>query len=302
MKESRFVYKKRTAAQFEAAKSRRGSGFDSYIKRDVKKYKIREGKNRVRFLPPTWEDADHFAYEIWINYDIGPDKGRYLSLSRMGKGRDPIAEARLKASGDLAKKLAPSRKWVAWVIDRFDEASEAEGPQLMDYPGKLNTAIMTKSQDIDTRDIVFVDDPDEGADVRFFTEGKGIGTTYPGEKVDILKSSPLSEDPAQQERWLQYVKNHPVPDCLNFFDYDYISAVYNGTASSNDEDEDEGEVHHEEKATASGQRETPPWEDKDEDEVPQPKAKPTAKPAEDDGDAIRSRFRSRVRATETAED
>src|SRR5260221_4178348 len=240
MRESKFVYRKRTPDQFRAVMNRRGGGFDSYLKRDFKKYKMKDGKNVIRFLPPTWGDAVHFAFEIFLNYDIGPDKQSYLSLSKMGKGKDPLAEARenaFRTDPDLAKALNVSRRWVAWVIDR---EAEEEGPQLFDFPGKLNTAICTASQDEDTNEIIYADDPREGADVRFYKEGTGkTGTNYPGEKVKVLKPGPLSEDGAQSQEWLDFVQRHPIPECLQFYDYNHISAVFNG-AVKEEEVEDDG--------------------------------------------------------------
>lgn len=310
-KESKFVYRRRTPEQFKAVMNRRGSGgFDSYIKRDYKRYKIQDGKNLIRFLPPTWDDADHFAMEIYVNFDVGPDKGRYLSLSRMGKGRDPLAEARQLAqrTGDqeLAKLLNPSRRWIAWVIDRLHPE---EGPQLLEYPPKLNTAIMTASTDEDTNEIVYVDDPAEGADVRFYREGTGkTGTDYPGEKVKVLKVSPLSEDPAEAQEWLSYVKANPITECLQYYDYDHISAVFNGAAKPvADDDEANDEVPQKAPAKATAK----PWEDEDEaenepapprgialpsdDEDEDDEPAPRAAKADDDDEALSIRDRLRRR-------
>ncbi len=129
-KESKFGYVRRTPEQLKSVMSRRGGGFDSWVKRDYPRYKMRPGKNRVRFIQPTWENADHFALEVFLNYEVGPDKQTYLSLSKMGRGKDPLDEARRDAirTGDqgLAKQLNPGRRWLAWVIDRFDVNSEAK--------------------------------------------------------------------------------------------------------------------------------------------------------------------------------
>jgi len=279
-KESRFVYKRRSVDDFNAAKNSRGGGFDNWTKREFKRYKMRDGKNVIRFLPPTWENARHFAYEVWLNWDVGPDKQKYLSLYKMGRGKDPLAEARAAAqrSGDdeLAKQLGPGRRFVAWVIDR---QAPDEGPQLFDYPARLNEAICTASQDEDTREVIFVDDPKEGADVRFYKEGSGkTGTTYPGEKVKVMKVSTLSEDAAEKAEWLEFVADHPVPDCLQFYDYDHISAVFNGAVTrTDDEDDDEAPAPNGKlkKLLAS----EPPWTEDEDEEEPAPRARARTAPA-----------------------
>lgn len=318
-KESRFGYQKRTPEQFRATLNRRGGGFDSFIKREFKRYKMRDGKNVVRFIQPTWEDAEHFAYEIHLNYDVGPDKQSYLSLSRMGKGADPLDEARREASrkgdAELAKALLPGMRWVAWVIDKFDADSEAEGPQIFDFPKKLNDAICTASKDEDTGEIVWVDDPVEGADVRFYKEGQGkTGTNYPGEKVKVLKPGPLSADAADIDEWIKFAKAHPIPECLQFYDYDHISSVFNGAAKPKDEDE----TDHLTKSPNNARRlreavaaadagkfeEEKPWEDEDDEEevkAPPPKAKKAADTDNNTG-SIRDRLRRRREELQEEED
>jgi hypothetical protein len=265
---SKFVYQKRTREQFNAVKNRRGGGFDSYIKREYKKYKMRDGKNLIRFLPPTWgtEDApaNHFAYEAFVNYDIGPDKQSYLSLAKMKQAKDPLDEARRTTRDqELAKALNPTRRWLAWIVDRM---APDEGPQVFDYPGKLNTAICTASTDEDTNEIVWVDDPKQGADVRFYKEGQGkTGTSYPGEKVKVLAVSPLSDDAAEAKEWLDFVAENPITKCLQYYEYDHISMVYNGAAKASDEEDDNETVDEETGEVKSNKTSTVEVKDEEDD-------------------------------------
>src|SRR5882672_7315340 len=127
----RFTYTQRTKEDIKERANSRGGSFDSFIKPQYKMYKVREGKNVVRILPPTWEKPKHYGFDIWVNYGIGADNQSYLSLSKMKNQKDPIAEARTVASreGDdnLARALQARQRILMWVIDR---QAEDEGPQL----------------------------------------------------------------------------------------------------------------------------------------------------------------------------
>ncbi len=236
-----FRYKPRSKEDVKERANMRGGGFDSVFNPKYKRYKMRDGKNLIRVLPPTWEDARHYGYDIFINYGIGADNQSYLSLSKMKNEADPLAEARREADreGDekLAKELQPRQRVVMWIIDRMDED---EGPQLFDAPQTVDKALANLSLDEDTKEVTLVDDPENGCDFRFYKEGSGLKTDYDASKMKLMKPSPLCDDEKLQEEWLDYVKENPIPDALQFYDYDHISAVFNGTAKSKkDADDDE---------------------------------------------------------------
>ncbi len=94
----RFQYARRTVDDVKERANKRGGNFDSIYKSSFKVYKVREGKNMLRILPPTWEKPKHYGFDIWVNYGIGADNQSYLSLSKMKNQKDPIAEARLVAT------------------------------------------------------------------------------------------------------------------------------------------------------------------------------------------------------------
>jgi hypothetical protein len=178
---------------------------------------------------------------MWVNYDIGVDNQSYLSLSKMKKEADPLEEARREAAqeGDekLAKALSPRQRIGMWNIDRLDED---EGPQFFDAPFTLDKAFANLSIDQDNGEVIYIDDPAEGCDVRFYKEGTGLATKYDASKMRLLKPSPLHEDEAVEAEWLDYVKKHPVPDCLNYYDYNHIASAFNGQAGTrNDDNEDD---------------------------------------------------------------
>lgn len=266
-----FQYQRRSAEDVQKRANAKGGNFDSYIKSDFKVYKIKDGKNVLRILPPTWADARHYGYDLWVNYGIGVDNSSYLSLSKMLNEKDPLAEARRRADKDgdedMAKALAPKQRIGMWVIDR---EAESEGPQVFICPWTVDKDIALISVDDDTGEVVMIDDPEEGCDLRFYREGKGRNTKYPAAKMRLLKPSYLSEDEKQQEEWLEYVMDHPIPDTLQYYTYDQIAEAFGGNVRSEKDDDDERP------------RRGRGRDDGDEDE--RPRRRPTSRtaPADDD--------------------
>lgn len=239
-----FRYQERTVDDLKERANATSGDFDDFIKRTYKKFKVHDGKNMIRILPPTWDDAKHYGYDIWINYGVGPDNQPYLSLSKMKNEKDPIAEAQRLAAreGDekLARELQARKRILMWVIDRN---AEDEGPLLWAAPLSVDKALATLSFDEDTGEIIFIDDPENGCDVRFYKEGTGLKTNYDAAKIKLQKPSPIHQDEKLQDQWLQYVQENPVPKCLQFYDYAYISNVFDGgsaTSGKHETDEAEG--------------------------------------------------------------
>jgi hypothetical protein len=228
-----FKYQERSKEDWrERANMKGGQMFDSIIKPSYKLYKIKDGKNVIRIMPPTWERSRHYAYDIFVNYDIGPDNGSYLSLSKMKGERDPIAEARLQADREddaaLAKALRPTQRELMWIIDRVEED---EGPLLFNCPFTVDQSFINLAYDQDTGAILRIDHPEDGCDIRFYKEGKGKeGTKYDASKMRLMEPGPLCDDEKKQQEWLNYITEHPVPDCLQFYSYDHILKVFGGGA------------------------------------------------------------------------
>jgi hypothetical protein len=260
-----FRYQQRSRDDLRERANMRGGNFDSYIKSKFKMFKPKTGKNMIRILPPTWDEAKHFGYDIWVNYGIGVDNQSYLSLAEMRNEADPIAEARKSAEreGDkeLSDQLKPKRRIVYWLIDRN---SEDEGPLLWAAPWTFDKDLANVCFDEDTKEIVFIDDPEKGNDLRFYKEGEGLKTTYEGSRMKIMPAGPVHEDEELQEEWLTFIQDNPIPECLQFYDYDHIASVFNGKTSRREKDEDE----EKEVAPRSRRREAEaklPWDEDEED-------------------------------------
>ena len=187
-KDRGFQYQKRDKADLKERANMKGGNYDSYIKPKFKQWKPKDGKNLIRILPPTWDDARHYGLDIFINFNIGADNQAYLSLSKHGKGDDPLAEARREAQKegdkDLAKALNPNQRILYWIIDRNDEE---EGPLLWSAPFTFDKSLSNLCIDEDTKEVIFIDDPAKGRDVRFYKEGTGLTTKYDPSKMKVWK-------------------------------------------------------------------------------------------------------------------
>lgn len=279
----RFNYQPRDASTIKARSNQRGGDFDSIWKEGVRLFKPREGKNTIRILPPTWANADHYGFNIYVNYGIGVDNQSYLAIGSMAKehprlgleARDPLAEARKEAEKDGNKKLAdslrPTKRVAFYVIDRMDEEA---GVMLWAAPWTVDKAFCNRSIDVETGAVTAVDDPYEGSDIRFHFEKTGKQfPDYPADKIHVFKASPLSEDEKEANEWLDWVTEHPIPDMLNFYDYEHIAQVFEGHVVKGDDDETSKRASK----TTSARRK--PWEDEEEEDEKPAKRVAKGKPA-----------------------
>ncbi len=238
--ERSFQYKKRTKDDLKERANMKGGNYDTYIKPKFKQWKPKDGKNVVRILPPTWDDARHYGFDIFVNFNIGADNQAYLSLSKHQKGDDPIAEARREAQQegdkDLAKALNCSQRILYWIIDRNDED---EGPLLWAAPFTFDKSLSNLCIDEDTKEVIFIDSPDNGRDVRFYKEGTGLTTKYDPSKMKVLGPTNIAEDEGLENDWLDFIAENPLPEVLNFYDYDHIKATFDGQVGSRDDDDDD---------------------------------------------------------------
>lgn len=274
---AKFVYrgKGRTAESIDRKKSEGTRDYDTIFKPGIPVYKPKEGDNCVRILPGTWGESD-WDYVIYSHYNVGPDNGRYLCLDKMEKGSCPICDAMLESVDEDEKDgLKPVKGAVCWVIDRDNQKT---GPQLWAIPfTKVRNEIHSRSVDRKTRAAILIDDPEEGYDIQFHRKGTDERTTYSAVELD-REPSPLSESEKTQQKWLDYIAENPIPDCLNFYEEDYISKVLFGKKTKRKADVD----------------------DEDEDEAP--RSRRSRAPADDDEDETPSRRRASRRAAEDDDD
>lgn len=215
-----FTYQRRSPDAWRKRKEQKGGGFLSAVKSEYQIYTPPDGSNWIRILPPTWEGADHYGIDVWTHRDIGPDGGTVICLDHLKEtfgadlGRCSVCLTRQKADfegdKDLVKALRPTKRVAVWLLDR---KKESEGPKIWVMGWTTDRDISGQAEDPQTREIYELDNPDEGYDI-FFDRTNRKGPQ--GENWPDYSNFKTAKRPSKIEaRYLQYVIDHPLPDCLN---------------------------------------------------------------------------------------
>jgi hypothetical protein len=262
-----FVYQERSESSVKKRAEQRGSVlFDPYLIEGLKVYKVKDGSNSIRVLPPTWEDAEHYGYDAYVHYGIGPDNRTYLCQKEMLGKKCPICKERVKAlsdgHSDYAKALTPTRRVAVWVIDRKQESA---GPMLWMMPWSFDSELVNQSIDPDSGECLKIDHPKKGYDVVFSREGKGRNTNYTGVKIG-RRARPITDDEELYDKWISFIQETPVNEVFAYHDYDYVKGIFEGEDTSKSEDEDIEDDEDEDKRTPAVKRRRKVEEEDDEDE------------------------------------
>lgn len=224
---SGFQYQARSADSTRARADKGANDYDKILKDHIKMWKPNDGVNRIRILPPTWPKAEHFGYDVYVHYGVGPDRQSYLCLHKMLGEPDPIHEEREKARRELdpedkddaayIKELEAKRRVVWFLIDRDNER---EGVQAWAAPWTIDRDVVKVSVDKSSGEVLQIDHPEDGFDVSFEKKGAGARTEYLGVSI-ARRSTPLGK-----EEWLEYAVDNPIPDQLQYYDYDHIAKAF----------------------------------------------------------------------------
>jgi hypothetical protein len=230
----KFKYQKRNYDQARRRAEQSSSSRDNYIRDDLVFFKPTEGENLIRILPPTWEAPEHYGYDIYVHYNVGPDNAAYLCPEKMQGKKCPICDERLKAEAegdkDYAKKLRPTKRVLFYLIDRD---KEKEGIKVWASPWTVDKEIMIQATDARTQEFFPVDDPEEGFDVKVTRNGSGERTEY---SVTLARRSSVLEMPDDQ--W-EYIQENPLPSTLIFYPFEKIARAFSGVSTvANEEEED----------------------------------------------------------------
>jgi len=260
---SAFDYKPPSYDEVNKFTQKRSSTFDSIIKNTGPRFfKARQGDNTVRILPPTWEGARHYSYEVWVHNDVGPDKQSYLCLkdnSASPEKNCPLCEERHspRASQKDIETLRPRPRNMIYLIDRYNEE---QGPLIWSISNQSDKEILSQSLIKRTQQYLPIVHPIDGYDIEFSRDGIGIKTRYNGFKV-MRDSSPLSDNEDKMREWIQFIDDNPIPDILQFFSAAHITNVFAGRAV--EEEEEQQPRHREMKrdaAPANGADDDPPFD------------------------------------------
>jgi hypothetical protein len=238
-----FKWEPPSQAAMEKHANRRTSRYDSLFKEEYPEWRAKGGSNTVRILPATWKNADHYGWQFWGHTFVGAEKGSYPCLRKMQDKRCPVCDAHRAAvregNEDESYQLAPKNLFAFWIIDREADKARQNMPQIWCISGIREKEILGLTQDRKTRKYIYIQHPHEGYDLSFNREGQMLTTKYISYQFD-RDPSPISQDPDTQAEILEYISKHPIPDCLQWYDAEYLEGVMYGTAGGeNDPDLDD---------------------------------------------------------------
>lgn len=204
-------FKKVNLGKIKEKLERTGINRPYYIRPDVPLYKVKEGDNYIRILPPVGE-MDDFALDVWVHSFLGPERGSYLcvektnTLPQLKRRRCVLCDFYRRMQGrneDLARSLAPRRRSLYWILDVSDKP-QSEDPLVFDAPYRqVAEEILMRCIDRRTGEIIDISDVEEGREIIFrmsrqgrrFPEYRGIelGNRYPISLKLAKKVRPLYE-------------------------------------------------------------------------------------------------------------
>lgn len=220
-----FQYKARSAESYDKRANQSGSQFISVIRDDINTFSAKKGDNVFRILPPTWEEPEHYGYDIWVHFGVGPTEGTVLCPSRMKKQRCPICEFQAKAEADGredADDFAPRRRVCIWLIDRKAEKPE-EAVCVWTMPWTVDRDISKFCKDRETGELYQIDNPANGYDVYLDKSGEKAHTKY---LVTQLSRRPSPTD----SKAVQAAIDNPIPSVLIWRSYEEIKEIFEGEA------------------------------------------------------------------------
>ena len=258
-----FSYHRRSREDWEKRSEQSGFNRRSMFADSVNVFRPKEDDNLIRILPPTFEDADHYGFEIFVHYSIGPDKDSILCRNKMLGEACPVCEERSRALSDndkeYADKLSPKKRVCVYLLDRDDEDT---GLQLWSMPWTLDADVTTLAIDKRSGEVLDIDDPEDGYDIEFTKTGKGMNTKYVGVAI-ARKSTELDNDQV-----LEDAVETPLTETLIYLEYDEIDKLFNGGAGMRDDDDDDDDDRRRSRKTSDKKKkskkkkepDTPTWE------------------------------------------
>lgn len=236
-----FKYQERSAEATKERAAQSGGLYDSFIDTKFKLFKPKEGFNELRIMPPTWKDAKHYGFDIWLHRDIGPDHSTYACADKMLGKPCACCDARReeetqRGDPDDIDALKPQRVVAMWIIDRNNEG---DGPQIWTPSWGMDKDFTMLAIDKRHGSVLRIDHPSEGYDIEFTRTGTQLKTKYEGKAI-ARKPSYLADDEKTEEKWLQYITDNPLPECVRYFSYEHVEQTYGGKARRKDPDTGEG--------------------------------------------------------------
>jgi hypothetical protein len=274
---SSFKYKPHDEKKLKERAEQTGGRFDSPFKENTDMFRPKAGDNTFRILPPTWDNHEHYGFDIWVHSYVGADNSTYLCPSKMKSKPCPICDAAREAKSageeDDAKQLSVARRVVCWVIDR-DADEDPAIPKLYSMSWSQDRDIAALCTNKRTGKILLIDHPDEGYDVSMKKTGQGLKTKYIGWQIDRDPSAILDDD-REQEKILEFIQENPIPGLLKYYSTEYLEKMISGTAEKKDEaddDENSSEADNEDREARSSRKHRSDIDAADDDEAAERKS------------------------------
>lgn len=224
-----FKYEPRNAAQVEKRANQSAAQYQGIIKDGFNVFGARQNENTIRIMPPTWEKPEHYGYDIFVHYGVGPENATVLCLSKMKHQPCPVCEyrAQLEIQGrEEAGDYKPTRRVLVWLLDGKAE-SDADNPQAWAMPWTFDRDISAICKDRETGELYQIDNPDEGFNIYFDKKGEKELTKYTGHQ---LAKKPSSVDP----KFMSFVEKNPLPTILLWRSYEEVQRLFQGDAPAAD--------------------------------------------------------------------
>ena len=232
---SKFKYRKTSYADTKKQMAESdGNNRDSFLPPTIQMFKAAEGPNKIRILPPGWEDAEHYGYRVFVHFGIGPNKDSYLCPYHTvnpatGKSKQPcpLCEERnrvIESDPDYARTLKATPRVLIYLLDKQGKKGEA-ALKAWAMPATLDKAILQQAVDEDSQEVLPLDHPEEGYDITVYREGTAISTKY---TCSVARRASEVDD--FDELWDKISEENSLANQLIFFDYDYLDTVFKGGA------------------------------------------------------------------------
>ena len=222
---SPFTYVPRDASKWDRRANQSGSNYANVIKDEFNTFGPKDGENAIRICPPTWENPEHYGYDVWVHFNVGPEGGTVLCLSRMKHQACPICEAQAKyeaAGRENAADFKPKRRVAVWLIDRKAEKPE-DNPAIWTMGWTVDREISKVCKDRESGALYMIDHPTAGYDVFFDKTGKGDQTKYIGFAIGRRETT-------IETKHLDFIAANPIPTTLIWRDYKEIQDLFEGEA------------------------------------------------------------------------
>lgn len=140
-----------------------------YLKRNADVYKMKDGLNIIRIMPPSADDKD-FGMLVYVHSYIGPEEGSYLCLSKNLQQDCPICDAMklAQSSGDeeLSKELYPRKRVIFQILD-IGKNPQSNKMLLLDSPPTLADDITALVYNQRTGETIDITDSKTGREINF---------------------------------------------------------------------------------------------------------------------------------------